>query len=115
MFHRTIEGNGWKVVEAENGRVGLDRLEESVPGVILLDLMMPEMDGFTFIEEIRRQPRYRHVPVVVVTAKDLTEEDRRRLQGHVVQILQKGGYSTQKLLDEINHLLTSVPELAKDI
>jgi hypothetical protein len=55
------------------------------------------------------------VPVVVVTAKDLTEEDRRRLQGHVVQILKKGGYSTQKLLDEINHLLTTLPELAKDI
>jgi signal transduction histidine kinase/DNA-binding response OmpR family regulator len=115
MFHRTIEGNGWKVIEADNGRVGLQRMQESVPGVILLDLMMPEMDGFTFIDEIRRRPQYRHIPVVVVTAKDLTSEDRERLRGHVVQILQKGGYSTQKLLDEINHLLTNVPELAKDI
>src|SRR5581483_10814365 len=115
MFHRTVEGNGWKVVEADNGRVGLQRMQESVPGVILLDLMMPEMDGFTFIEEIRRRPEYRHIPVVVVTAKDLTGEDRERLRGHVVQILQKGGYSTQKLLDEINHLLTNATELAKDI
>ena len=115
MFHRTIEGHGWTVSEAENGRVGLQRMRERIPGVILLDLMMPEMDGFTFIDEIRRHPEYRHIPVVVVTAKDLTEDDRRRLQGHVVQILQKGGYSTQKLLDEINHLLTHAPELAKDI
>jgi signal transduction histidine kinase/DNA-binding response OmpR family regulator len=115
MFQRTLVGNGWKVVEAENGRVGLQRMQESRPGVILLDLMMPEMDGFTFIEEIRRRPEYRHIPVVVVTAKDLTDEDRRRLHGHVVQILQKGGYSTQKLLDEIKDLLTNVPELAKDI
>jgi hypothetical protein len=53
--------------------------------------------------------------VVVVTAKELTEEDRRRLQGHVVQILQKGGYSTQRLLDEINGLLSNVRELGKDI
>ncbi len=115
MFRRAAEGHGWTVVEAENGRVGLERVSEAVPGVILLDLMMPEMDGFSFIEELRRRPECRHVPVIVVTAKDLTEEDRRRLHGHVVQILQKGGYSTQKLLDEINHLLTNVTELAKDI
>jgi signal transduction histidine kinase/CheY-like chemotaxis protein len=115
MFRRAAEDHGWKVTEAENGLVGLQKIEEDAPGVILLDLMMPEMDGFTFIEELRRQPEHRHIPVVVVTAKDLTEEDRRRLNGHVVQILQKGGYSTQKLLDEINYLLTNVVELAKDI
>jgi len=83
--------------------------------VILLDLMMPEMDGFTFIDELRRRPECRHIPVVVVTAKDLTDEDRHRLQGHVVQILQKGGYSTQRLLDEINGLLSNARELGKDI
>jgi CheY-like chemotaxis protein len=114
MFRRAAEGHGWTVVEAENGRVGLQRISDAVPGVILLDLLMPEMDGFSFIEELRRRPDCRHVPVIVVTAKDLTDEDRRRLHGHVVQILKKGGYSTQKLLDEINRLLTT-PELAKDI
>ena len=76
---------------------------------------MPEMDGFTFMEELRRQPEYRHIPVVVITAKDLTDEDRRRLNGHVIQILQKGGYSTQKLLDEIDYLLSNMVEMAKDI
>jgi CheY-like chemotaxis protein len=115
MFRRAAADHGWTVAEAENGRVGLERLQEGVPGVILLDLMMPEMDGFAFIEEMRRRPECRHVPVIVVTSKDLTEEDRRRLKGHVVQILQKGGYSTQKLLDEIDQLLTNVSDVAKDI
>ena len=115
MFRRTVEEQGWNVIEAENGRVGLERIKEGLPGVILLDLMMPEMDGFTFIDELRRRPECRHIPVVVVTAKDLTDEDRHRLQGHVVQILQKGGYSTQRLLDEINGLLSNARELGKDI
>jgi CheY-like chemotaxis protein len=115
MLRRAAEDRGWTVIEAENGRIGLDRVKEAVPGVILLDLMMPEMDGFTFIQELRRLPGCGQVPVVVVTAKDLTDEDRNRLHGQVVQILQKGGYSTQKLLDEINHLLRQGPELAKDV
>ena len=115
MFRRAAENHGWKVTEAENGRVALERIRQEAPGVILLDLMMPEMDGFTFMEELRRQPEYRHIPVVVITAKDLTDEDRRRLNGHVIQILQKGGYSTQKLLDEIDYLLSNMVEMAKDI
>jgi CheY-like chemotaxis protein len=115
MFRRAAENHGWKVTEAENGLVALERIRQEMPGVILLDLMMPEMDGFTFMEELRRQPEYRQIPVVVITAKDLTDEDRRRLNGHVIQILQKGGYSTQKLLDEINYLLTNMVEMAKDI
>jgi signal transduction histidine kinase/CheY-like chemotaxis protein len=115
MLRRAAQDRGWTVVEAENGRVALERINEAVPGVILLDLLMPEMDGFTFVEELRRRPECRHVPVVVITAKDLTELDRRRLEGHVVQILQKGGYSTQKLLDEINRLLSTLPQIAHDI
>jgi signal transduction histidine kinase/CheY-like chemotaxis protein len=115
MLRRAAEKHGWQVVEAENGRVGLERLAAQLPGVILLDLMMPEMDGFTFMEELRRRPQYRHVPVIVVTAKDLTDEDRRRLNGHVIQILQKGGYSPQELLDEVQRVLDAVTELAKDI
>jgi signal transduction histidine kinase/DNA-binding response OmpR family regulator len=115
MFRRAAEKEGWAVAEAENGRVALERVAEEVPGVILLDLTMPEMDGFTFLEELRRRPGCRQVPVIVVTARDLTDEDRRRLNGHVIQILQKGGYSTRELLDEIHEVLTNLPELAKDI
>ena len=103
------------MVEAGNGRVGLERVAERAPGVIVLDLMMPEMDGFQFMEGLRRRPEGRHIPVIVVTGKALTEEDRRRLNGHVIQILQKGGYSTGELLEEIRKLLGSVAEVAKGI
>jgi signal transduction histidine kinase/DNA-binding response OmpR family regulator len=115
MLRRAAEKHGWQVVEAENGRVGLERISKQVPGVILLDLMMPEMDGFTFMEEFRRRADWRHVPVIVVTAKDLTEDDRRRLSGHVIQILQKGGHSPDELLDEVQRVLDAAAELGKDI
>jgi signal transduction histidine kinase/CheY-like chemotaxis protein len=115
MLRRAAERQGWQVTEAENGRVGLARLDEQVPDVILLDLMMPEMDGFTFMEELRRRPDTRQVPVIVVTAKDLTEAERRRLNGHVIQIVQKGGYSTRELVEEVDRLLAVVADTAKDI
>jgi CheY-like chemotaxis protein len=115
MLRRAAEKQGWEVMEAENGRVGLERLTGRKPGVILLDLMMPEMDGFAFLDELRHRPEYQSLPVIVVTAKDLTEEDRRRLTGQVIQILQKGGYSTRELLDEINRTLTRLAESSVDI
>jgi signal transduction histidine kinase/DNA-binding response OmpR family regulator len=115
MLRRAVQKQGWQAVEAENGRVGLERVAAQMPSVILLDLMMPEMDGFTFMDELRRRPGCRRLPVIVVTAKDLTEEDRRRLNGHVIQILQKGGHSTQELLDEIYRLLNSATEVGIDI
>ena len=63
---------------------------------ILLDLMMPEMDGFEFVAEFRRHEAWRAIPVVVVTAKDLTREDRERLNGHVERILQKGAHGRER-------------------
>jgi CheY-like chemotaxis protein len=101
MLRRTVEKHGWQVEEAENGLVGLSLARRHAPAVILLDLMMPEVDGFKFVEELRQMPECRHTPVIVVTAKDLTAEDRKRLNGQVVQILQKGGYSTAELVEEV--------------
>jgi CheY-like chemotaxis protein len=66
--------------------------------------MMPEMDGFAFVQELRRNESYRAIPVIVITAKDLTPQERSRLSGHVQAILQKGGYSRQALLREIRDL-----------
>ena len=80
VTRRILELGGWNVIEAENGRVGLERLAAFRPGVILLDLMMPEMDGFEFVDELRRHPEWKSIPVVVVTAKDLTAEDRDALE-----------------------------------
>jgi signal transduction histidine kinase/CheY-like chemotaxis protein len=116
MLRRAAEKQGFTVIEAQNGRVGLERVAAQVPGIILLDLLMPEMDGFTFMEQLRHRPDCRLVPVIVVTAKDLTADDRRRLNGHVIQIVQKGGCSPRELLDEISRLLAGVnDDVAKDI
>jgi CheY-like chemotaxis protein len=69
--------------------------------------MMPEMDGFEFMEELRKRADWRELPVIVITAKDVTEEDRRRLNGHVIQILQKGAYRTEQLLSEVRNLIAT--------
>jgi CheY-like chemotaxis protein len=105
LLRRMLEPEGYAVVEAENGRVALDRLREVSPGVILLDLMMPEMDGFAFVAEFRRHEVGRATPIVVVTAKDLTGEDRERLNGYVEKILQKGAYGREQLLAEVRELV----------
>jgi CheY-like chemotaxis protein len=83
-----LEKDGWKVSEAVNGRDGLARLTEARPDVIVLDLMMPEIDGFGFLEELRRKPEWRGIPVILVTAKDLTDEDHRRLNGGSAHIAE---------------------------
>ena len=79
MLRRLCEKEGWAVFEAENGRVGLEAVAAHAPALVLLDLMIPEMDGCDFIEHLRRRPDAANLPVVVLTAKDLTERDRQRL------------------------------------
>ncbi|MFQ5340502.1 MAG: response regulator [Anaerolineae bacterium] len=108
MLRRMLEHEGWAVTEAENGRVALERVAEEQPALILLDLMMPEMDGFEFIEALRKQEAWQPIPVVLVTAKDLTAEDRRRLKGYVEKILHKGVYSREALLAEVRDLIRAV-------
>jgi CheY-like chemotaxis protein len=105
MLRRRLEKEGWTVVEAENGRIGLERMVKIQPELILLDLMMPEMDGFQFLEELRKHKSWRSIPVIVMTAKMLTAEDRQRLNGSVEKILQKGEYSREELLREVHDLV----------
>ncbi|HJV58098.1 MAG TPA: response regulator, partial [Methylomirabilota bacterium] len=107
LLRRMLEPEGYAVVEAENGRVALERLHDVSPSVILLDLMMPEMDGFEFVAEFRRHQAWRAIPIVVVTAKDLSQEDRERLNGHVQKILQKGTHGRDQLLAEVRELVSA--------
>jgi CheY-like chemotaxis protein len=107
MMRRTLENGGWAVIEAANGRVALERLIEQRPELILLDLMMPEMDGFQFLEEVRTHEEWRSIPIVVVTAKDLTGEDHRRLSTSVARVLQKGLYSREEMLREVRDLVAA--------
>jgi CheY-like chemotaxis protein len=90
-LRRAMEREGWDVVEAEHGRAALQRTAERVPDLVLLDLMMPEMNGFEFLEALRERESWRAIPVVVITARELTDDDRRRLNGGVEQVVAKGG------------------------
>jgi signal transduction histidine kinase/DNA-binding response OmpR family regulator len=105
LLRQLLERDGYKVAEAENGREALAVLPEIAPGLILLDLMMPEMDGFEFVIELRRHERWRQIPVIVITARDLSAEDRQRLNGYVEKVLQKGSYSRDALLAEVRELV----------
>jgi len=107
LVRRMLERAGWPVTEAENGRVALAQLAAGVPNVVLLDLMMPEMDGFQFLRSMRAHAAWRTIPVIVVTAKELTDEDRRQLNGGVEAIVQKGGHGREELLSEIRDLVTA--------
>ncbi|MBI2466907.1 MAG: response regulator [Candidatus Rokubacteria bacterium] len=107
LARRLLEREGYRVAEAENGRVALERVREAPPGLILLDLMMPEMDGFAFVEELRREAAWRAIPVVVVTAKDLSADERARLNGYVEKILQEGAYPRDALLAEVRELVAA--------
>jgi signal transduction histidine kinase/CheY-like chemotaxis protein len=105
MLRRTLEKAGWSVNEAADGREGLASLERSRPAVVLLDLMMPGMDGFGLLETMQRNTAWRDIPVVVVTAKDLDREEATRLGKHVEKILQKGAYNRDELLDVIRRTI----------
>jgi CheY-like chemotaxis protein len=101
ILRTRLEKQGWTVIESENGRDALECMAEGLPDLILLDLMMPEMDGFQFVDQVRTRKGWRSIPIIVLTAKDLNEEDRRRLNGYVEGILQKGTYKPEELLREV--------------
>ncbi len=105
LLRRFLESDGWVVDEAENGEAGLEAVRRRLPTLVLLDLMMPVMDGCQFAAELRKNPAWCGLPVVVITAKDLTPEDRHALNGDVQAVFQKGAFSRDQLLLEIRGLL----------
>lgn len=107
VMRRLLEREGYAVTEADNGRAGLERARDRAPGLVLLDRMMPGTDGFEFLAEFRSQEAWRAIPVVVVTAKELTAEERERLNGRVARILEKGASSRESLLREVRELVAA--------
>jgi signal transduction histidine kinase/DNA-binding response OmpR family regulator len=104
LLHRTIEQGGGNAVAVSDGRTALAQVAQSRPSVILLDLMLPEMDGLQVIDELRASPAGQTIPIIVLTAKDLTVEERVRLDTSVSQILQKGTYTSDELLRNVYNL-----------
>jgi len=111
MMVRILEGADWQVSEAGNGREALDRLELERPQMVLLDLMMPVMDGFDFLLEMRSNASWSDIPVIVLTAKDLTDGERQMLTGRVEQIVEKGAWGHDDLL---RLLRRAVPQRTDD-
>ena len=105
MMARTLEKSDWSVSEAGNGREALESLAKSKPQLILLDLMMPVMDGFDFLLQLRANTDWQDIPVIVLTAKDLTEEDRRILSGRVEQIVRKGEHAHEEVVNLIHQAI----------
>ena len=105
MLRRTLQKAGCTVAEAANGSEAIEALERATPGLVLLDLMMPGMDGFEVLERLQGEETWREVPVIIVTAKDLTREDVERLNGRVVKVLQKGAYQRRDLVRDIQAMI----------
>ena len=105
LLARTLEKEDWDVMQAGNGREALEQMSQIKPDLILLDLMMPVMDGFDFLLAMRGNPAWKDIPVIVVTAKDLTADDRRILSGKVEQVLEKGAYTQQQLLAMVHSVV----------
>ncbi|MBO9609126.1 MAG: response regulator [Paenibacillaceae bacterium] len=110
LMTRLLQKEGYFVAQAQNGRIALDRMKAEAPKMILLDLMMPEMDGFQFIAELRKQEEWNEIPVVVVTAKTITSADRMKLNGYVKGVIQKGSFDHKSLLAEIHRYIALEPQ-----
>ena len=104
MLRGMLEKEGWTVSESANGHAALEQVATDRPALILLDLMMPGMNGFEFIAELRQRKAVPGIPIVVLTAKDLTAEEHQRLNGYVERVLQKGAVSREQLLNEMEAL-----------
>lgn len=105
VTRRAISAAGWHVVEAATGRAALDWVSTHTPALILLDLMLPELDGIQVLEALHELPHVQHIPIVVVTAKELTETERSYLHSSVAQVLQKSTYRLEDLLTTVHDLV----------
>jgi len=106
LIRRILQSQGnFTILEAANGREGLELIQSELPDLVVIDLMMPEMDGFTVIEELRKKQETSAIPVIVVTAKELTPDEKSRLGGHIQALLQKGDFLNDEFLEEVKSLI----------
>ncbi len=102
LIRRLLEGKkAYRVLHAKDGWEGLAMARQQLPDLIVTDLTMPGIDGFGLVEELKLDPRTKDIPVVVVSAKDITSEERKRLNGHIEAVYQKGSLPPRKFVDQV--------------
>jgi threonine synthase len=106
LIRRLLEGKkAYRVYHAKDGWEGLAMARQHLPDLIVSDLTMPGIDGFGFVEELKLDPRTKNIPIVVVSAKDITIEERNRLNGHIEALYQKGSLPTRKFVDKVINVI----------
>jgi threonine synthase len=106
LIRRLLEGRkNYRMYHAKDGWEGLSIARQKLPDLIVSDLTMPGIDGFGLVEELKLDPRTKHIPVVVVSAKDITADERKRLNGHIEAVYQKGSLPTRKFVDQVIHVI----------
>jgi len=110
LMCKIVKKAGWKYEEARNGREAIEYISRNVPAIILLDLMMPEMDGFEVIKTLQANESWRNIPVFVITAKDLTKEEKESLEKSSKMVLQKGANTRKELIAAILDQVKTITE-----
>jgi threonine synthase len=106
LIRRLLESRkNYRMYHARDGWEGLSMARQKLPDLIVSDLTMPGIDGFGLVEELKLDPRTKDIPVVVVSAKDITAEERKRLNGHIEAVYQKGSLPTRKFVDQVIHVI----------
>ena len=102
LIRRILEGHkSYRLYYAKDGWEGLAQARQKLPDLIVTDLTMPGIDGFGLVEELRLDPRTKDIPIVVVSAKDITPDERKRLNGHIEAVYQKGSITSRKFVDQV--------------
>jgi threonine synthase len=102
LIRRLLEGRKqYRVYHAKDGWEGLSQARQKLPDLIVTDLTMPGIDGFGLVEELKLDPRTKNIPIVVVSAKDITADERKRLNGHIQALYQKGSLPPRKFVEQV--------------
>jgi threonine synthase len=106
LIRRILQSQGdFEIFEATNGREALELIAKEQPDLVILDLMMPEVDGFAVLDSLRSKPETANIPVIVATAKELTVDEKSRLQGQIQSLMLKGDFLNDEFLEEVRSLI----------
>jgi len=106
LIRRILQSQGdFEIFEATNGREAIELVSKELPDLVILDLMMPDVNGFMVLDELRAKPETANIPVIVATAKELTVDEKSRLQGQIQSLMMKGDFLNDEFLEEVRSLI----------